>query len=212
MRWLSISWLVLCAVTAILIITPAATLAGGNSGHKIAVHVLPHGGHSCKSLPTFTECDSIVTTYPDSGDVDVFPVFYGLTEYTAVEFALSWPAEWGTCSYATCTQTLNIGSIANPGDGIASAWTTCQTGWSVVPGFGWLYATGPGMVSIVPNPATDDYGTVDCASSPGPYHDPPDSVYSAGVGGMEGDDPCAEPDRGEQEGAGESGGIRGYYR
>jgi len=202
---------VLVAALGLALMCPTALFAGANSGHKIAVHVLAHG-HTCKNLPVFTNCAQIVTTYADSGDVDVFPVFFGLTEYVTVEFGLMWPQEWGSCSYTVCTQTLNVGSILNPGDGIASAWTTCQTGWSVTHGFGWLSPTGPGVVSVVPDSVTGDYGAVDCAEAPGPYYDRPDSVYDAGVGGASGDDPCAEPDRSEQEGAGESGGIRGYYK
>jgi len=166
--------------------------------------------NSCKSLPTFTDCDSIVTTSPDSVDVDVIPVFFGLSQYTVVEFGLTWPEEWGSCSYTICTPTINVGNIVYPGEGIASAWSTCQSGWSVTHGFGWLAPTGPGMISVIPDSATGDYGAVDCGDPP--YYDRPDSVYSAGVWGASGDDPCAEPERGEPEGAGESGGIRGYYR
>jgi hypothetical protein len=202
----------LAIALGLALIHPVALFAGANSGNKIALHVLSHGGSSCKNIPAFAECDDILTTYADSGDIDVFPVFFGLTEYTVVEFGLTWPEEWGSCGYTVCTQTLDVGGIADPGDGIASAWTSCQTGWAVTHGIGWLYATGAGMVSLVPNPATGDYGAVDCESSPGPYYDRPDSVYGAGIGGMPGDDPCSDPERGEPEGAGESGGIRGYYR
>jgi hypothetical protein len=190
---------------------PVVTQAGANFEHKVAIHVVPHG-LSCKSLPTFTECSQITTTYSGTGDIDVVPVFFNLTEYKLVEFALTWPAEWGTCEYVTCTPTLDVGHISDPGDGIASAWTSCQTGWSVCHGYGWINATGAGNISVLPNPATGDYGVVDCAPEPGPYYDRPDTVFAAGVGGTSGDAPCGGEGWDNGEGRGQSGEIKGYYR
>jgi len=198
-------------VVGVCIGTCAMVQAGANPEHKIAIHVVPHG-LACKSLPTFTECSQITTTYSGTGDIDIVPVFFNLSEYTLVEFALTWPAGWGTCSYTTCTQTIDVGGILNSGDGIASAWTSCQTGWSVCHGYGWLNATGAGSISVVPNPATGDCGVVDCAAEPGPYYDRPDTTFCAGVGGGTGGNACAEQDRGSGEGEGQSGEIQGYYR
>lgn len=199
------------AAAALLLCGVATLHAGANSDHKIAIHVVAHG-LSCKSLPTFTECSQITTTYSGTGDVDVVPVFYGLTEYLAVEFGLTWPSEWGSCDYTKCTPTLDIGGITHPGDGMASSWTTCQSGWAVSHGYGWLNATGAGSVSVVPNPATGDYGVVDCAESPGPYYDRPDTTFAAGVGGSDGGDACSGGGRDSGEGAGQSGEIKAYYR
>jgi hypothetical protein len=199
------------ATAAVLVSGRGPVQAGANPEHKIAIHVVAHG-LACKTLPTFTECSQITTTYAGTGDIDVVPVFFNLSEYLAVEFGLTWPAEWGSCAYTTCTSTLDVGSITNPGDGMASAWTTCQTGWYVCPGYGWLNATGAGRVSIVPNPATEDYGVVDCADSPGPYQDLPDTAFAAGVGGVSGDNPCAEVEGGGEETEGQSGEIQGYYK
>ncbi len=185
--------------------------AGANVTHKIAVHVVAQG-LSCKSLPAFTECSQISTTYSGTGDISVVPVFFDLSEYTVVEFAITWPAEWGSCEYVTCVPTLDIGGIVNPGDGIASAWTSCQTSWAVCHGYGRLSATGDGYISVAPNPTTGDYGVVDCSPEPGPFYDPPGATFSSGIGGADGDDPCEEQDRKNGEGMGQSGEIKGYYR
>jgi uncharacterized repeat protein (TIGR01451 family) len=167
----------------------SSLLAGGNPTHKIAVHVMPHGT-TCESLPTFTDCSQIQTTYAGIGDIDVVPVFFNLNEYYVVEFGLSWPAAWGSMEYTKCAGELHVGDIVNPGEGIATAWTTCQRTWSVAHGFGWLKAAGPGSVTVVRNPPTNDYGVVDCAPGPDMSYDYPSGVYNAGIGGPAGDDPC----------------------
>ena len=166
-----------------------SALGGDNPQHKIAAHIIPHGA-ACKTLPAFATCADIQTTYSGLGDIDVIPVFFDLNEVIAVEFGLDWPAEWGTMAYVRCAGDLPVGDIVNPGDGIATAWTTCQRVWSVAHGYGWLVATGPGRVSIVRDPPTGDYGVVDCSPEPGPYLDYPALTFAAGVGGAAGEDPC----------------------
>ncbi|MFZ1946834.1 MAG: DUF11 domain-containing protein [bacterium] len=163
-----------------------------NSYAKIAVHIRAHGS-GCKALPAFASCRDIVTTYPGCGDIDAIPVFYDLSEFLVVEFGLTWPAAWGSCSFTRCAGDLAIGYVVNPGDGIAISWTTCQQVWSVVPGIAWLAAGSPGLISPGPDPATGDIGVVNCAPSPGPYYDYPVLYARGGVCGLPGDGPCTGP-------------------
>jgi uncharacterized repeat protein (TIGR01451 family) len=119
--------------------------------------------------------------------VDVFPVFFDVVEYLGVEYGLTWPGS-GNCAFTSCSN-LHIGGIEQPGDGIAQAWTSCQwgpTGSSVVPGFGWIEVTEPGMVSLVPHPETGMIRILDCADG----LDAPVGIYCAGLCGESGDPPC----------------------
>jgi len=167
-----------------------AAFAIGNPATKIAIHTKAHPTSCTKSYPTFADCAGINTTWAAQGDFDAMPVFYDLVAYTVTEFALSWPTAWGSTSWVRCKGDLAVGGILNSGEGTAIAWTTCQTGWSVAPGYAWLYATEPGSVCPIPYAATGDYGVVDCMPSPGPYYDYPVWVTCAGVGGIVGGDPC----------------------
>jgi len=166
-----------------------AALAGGNPANKIAIHLKAHPTSCTKAYPAFTNCSQIVFTWMNLGDVDAMPVFYDMVGYTVTEFGLTWPAAWGSMSWVRCKGELAVGTILNPGDGTSIAWTTCQVGWGIAPGAGWLIATEPGMVCPIPYFATGDYGVVDCSPSPGPYYDYPVTVSCGGVG-MVGDDPC----------------------
>jgi hypothetical protein len=161
-----------------------------NSLLKITTHIKAHPTSCTKNYPVFTSCTQIKTTYAEIGDIDVLPVFYDLNEYAMTEFGLAWPAEWGTASFVRCKGDIAVGAITQPGGGIAIAWTTCQYYWAVAPGYAWLAATSPGEIQAVPNPATGDYGVVNCAPEPGPYYDHPICNSKAGVGGVMGDDPC----------------------
>jgi uncharacterized repeat protein (TIGR01451 family) len=174
-------------------VSRAVTVCGQsrrNPALKIATHVKAHPTSCTKSYPTFISCGQIKTTYAEIGDIDVLPVFYDLNEYALTEFALVWPTEWGNASFVRCKGDIAVGSITQPGEGIAIAWSACQYGWAVAPGFAWLGATSPGEIRIVPNPATGDFGVVNCAPSPGPYYDYPMGVGKSGVGGVLGNDPC----------------------
>ena len=71
------------------------------------------------------------------------PIFYDLVAYTVTEFALPGRTAWGSTSWVRCKGDLAVGGILNSGEGTAIAWTTCQTGSSVAPGYAWLYATEP---------------------------------------------------------------------
>lgn len=150
-----------------------------------------------------------MSTYAGCGGVDVLPVFFDLSEFTVTEFGLTWPDQWGTMSWVRCKGTIAVGTISRPGEGTAIAWSSCQSTWSVVPGVGWLDASIAGLVRVIPNPPTGDYGTADCEPNPGPYYDYPVFVPSAaGVCGAAGGDPCMP------EGGKEStwGGIKAIYR
>jgi hypothetical protein len=191
--------------TLVLGIFCGALLAGPNANHKIAIHVKSHPTSCAKGYPSFTGCDQIVTTWKGSGDIDIMPVFYDLTEFTVVEFGLMWPAEWYSMSWVRCKGDLAVGGVGLPGEGTAIAWSTCQKSWAANPGFGWLIAPTPGRVYAVPNPATGDYGVVDCSSSPGPYYDYPIYTTYSGICGLMGDNPCRPVRAKEDEQQGKGG-------
>ena len=177
---------------ASLLVWPAALSGGPNRDHKLAIQVIPHGT-PCGSLPAVAACSDIKTTYPGTGDISVIPVFFGLKESLVAEFGLTWPAEWGSCAYVSCTEGVTVGAIVNPGDAIATAWAECRNDWAVMPGYGWLHATGPGRISPIVSPRTNWLGVVDCRDLRQRGYDSPASVFSAGVGGAAGDDPCEAP-------------------
>ena len=126
------------ALTLVLAVT---ALAGQNAIGKLAVHVKAHPTSCTKSYPTFTTCQSIVTTWAATGDFDVMPVFFDLTMYTVTETGLLWPeATWGSASWVRCKGDVSVGSINHsvdhPGvtdgsNGTAIAWSTCQVGWGI---------------------------------------------------------------------------------
>jgi len=197
------------AFMVVAVALACVSYGGSNDRLKIGIHVKSHPTSCASGIPVFNSCHEIVSTYAGCGDVDVLPVFFDLSEFTVTEFALSWPEEWGTMTWVRCKGTIDVGTISRSGDGTAVAWSTCQSTWSVVPGFGWLDAGTAGLVRIVPNTATGDYGVVDCESGTEPGYDYP--VFDpapAGVCGATGGDPCVP------EGGAEStwGGIKAMYR
>jgi hypothetical protein len=183
--------LVAASVVALVLGPSVSGYAGANEGHKIGIHIRSHPTSCTLGYPSFATCSSITSTYPTCGDVDIMPVFFDLVEYLVVEVGLEWPDEWGSMSWVRCKGDLSIGNIVNSGDGTAVGWSTCQQTWSVAPGFGWLTATSSGLVRAVTNPATGDYGVVDCSFDPEPLYDYPlFEPSAAGVCGATGDDPC----------------------
>ncbi|HVP58591.1 MAG TPA: choice-of-anchor D domain-containing protein, partial [bacterium] len=188
---------VLVASLVIALVVGAASTAafatGANPNAKLAIHLKAHPTSCTKGYPTFTNASTIVYNWANSGDVDAMPVFYDLTQYTVVETGLTWPAGWGTGSWTKCKGDLIIGTITNPGDGFAIAWTACQTSWAITPGYEWLTATSAGQVLPVPDPVTEDYGVVDCAPEPGPYYQYPIAIYAGGVDGGVGENPTVNP-------------------
>ncbi len=173
---------------AVLALSAAGT-AGPNYYHKLALHVVPHGV-TCKNMPSFASCRDITATYTGTGDIDVLPVFFDLNGCLLIEFGLMWPEAWGTCAYSTCVPGISVGRIVNPGDAIATAWSDCRNDWAIPHGSAWLNATGPGLVSFVPSPKTEWIGVVDCRGQEEPAYDWPAAIFSAGIGGRLGDDPC----------------------
>ena len=182
---------IVIALALMLVSTVAFAGLGLNPTHKAAVHVKIHPTSCTKGYPVFAACTDIVTTWAPLGDLDVMPVFYDLTQAQVTEFGMTWPVEWYSMSWIRCKGDLAIGTVKYSGEGTSIAWTTCQYAWALAPGYGWLAATGPGSVTVVPNPATGDYGVVDCQPSPGPYMDYPRCVIEAGIGGILGGEPCA---------------------
>jgi uncharacterized repeat protein (TIGR01451 family) len=179
------------ALSFVVLISTASLLAPAQPTAyplgKVAIHVVADGT-SCKSLPSFDYCASINTTYIGTGDVDIIPVFFDLVNYSAVEFGLSWPPDWGTCSFVPCGTGTVLGSICNPGDGIVMVWPTCQNGYSVPVGYGWLTARSSGRVDLIDSPWSLGHriGFTDC----GQTFYPPVVTFSAGIGWIEGDEPC----------------------
>jgi len=81
---------VICIILTASVLLVSSSMAGSNASHKVAVHVMSHTSRTCsKSFPAITSCADIVTTYADSGDIDVFPVFYELEEVTGIEYGLN---------------------------------------------------------------------------------------------------------------------------
>ena len=160
-----------------------------NADHKLAIHVKPHGT-SCATLPAFNECRDIVTTYAGCGDLDFIPVFFDLNEVMVAELAVTWPAEWGSCAFTVCPCDAWMGGIADPGDLVALTWTSCQRGWAIVPGIGWLNATGAGLISPVPAEPDGNIGVTNCADWANQVYDTTRVIYRAGVCGEIGDPAC----------------------
>jgi uncharacterized repeat protein (TIGR01451 family) len=169
-----------------ILLIPGLVVGGGNPAAKVAVHVMPHDAHrTCNSgVPEAVICLDINTTYEGCGDMDVFPVFYDVSEYLGVEYGLDWPGT-ESCTFTHCSD-LRIGEIVWPGDGISQVWFSCQPGPTAIPGWGWIYTTEPGLVSVAPHPYAQEVHILDCLEA----LDQPIYRASAGVCGFPGDDPC----------------------
>ena len=167
--------------------------AYGNPAVKAAVHVEPHLDRTCgRDFPDIGACADIV--YETGAlDVDAFPVFFGLSEYTALEYGLSWPGN-SSCLFVSCSD-LEIGGIVYSGDGISQAWTSCRPGPVAVPGWAWIEPEIAGQVCIVPHPVGYAISVRDCREVTELDH--PDPVYCAGIGGAAGENPCGYPTAGE---------------
>jgi uncharacterized repeat protein (TIGR01451 family) len=160
-----------------------------NPSTKVAIHVKPHGT-DCSMMPGFASCSEITTTSSACGEVDFIPVFCELNEIVALEFGVTWPAEWGTCVFAACDCDSWVGDLSQPGGGLAEVWLSCQRSWSVVTGYGWLSATGPGLISPCLHPEFGHLGVYNCAEGDSTWYDPAQTVIPAGVCGAVGMAPC----------------------
>jgi hypothetical protein len=165
-----------------------SALAGANDYHKVAIHILPHEDRSCsENFPIISQCPDIIHTYLGCDDIDVFPVFFDLAEVSAIEYGLVWPIAWGDCIYTTCAGDVITGTIVSPGDGVLHEWHTCHPGPVIIPGYAWIGSTDPPAgLAPVPHPGTGFIGTTDCDG----VKDVPIGIYSGGVCGVPGDDPC----------------------
>jgi hypothetical protein len=112
-------------------------------------------------------------------------VFFDLVEYQGVEYGMCWP-EWTYSAAWTQCADLVIGGIVWPGDGISQTWTECQNEAIVITGWAWLYADGPGLVTVCVHPTAGVIQVLDCAEG----LDEPVGNFPAGVFGAEGEDPC----------------------
>jgi hypothetical protein len=148
---------------------------------------MPHEERTCiSSFPVIDECGDIVYSHPGCGDIDAFPVFYDLQGIRGAAFGMTWPEEWGTCSFTICDSEHSTGELVNPGDGVYLVWDTCQQRTFITLGFGWLVADSPGRICIVPEPLEGKLGVLGCNAD----MEPPVATCCAGVCGESGDDPC----------------------
>jgi hypothetical protein len=175
--------------TVLSFILCQAALGGTNHNAKIALHAKFYTSKQhCGNLPVIDECADIVTTYGTCGSyVSVFVVVYDYVgTLRGVEFGLTWPAGWGPAVTTHCGDAA-VGSIVNPGDGMAITWGECTSGGGYWP-VAWvtLAPTGPGDIDLIPNPATSFIGITDCDS----VEYAAVAVYGAGLCGNPGDDPC----------------------
>ena len=176
--------MVIAAVSVIVL--AGIALAGNNPQAKVAVHVKDHNSkQACTSLPAIEACEDIITTYAEFS-FDAFPVFFDLVEYQGVEYGVCWPDWTYSAAWTQCAD-LVIGGIVWPGDGISQTWTSCHSEAIVITGWAWLYADEPGLVTVCDHPVTGAIQILDCAEG----IDGPVAVFSSGVFGAEGEDPCA---------------------
>ena len=163
----------------------------GGFPFKVAVHMLEHNSHrTCSTgLPAIATCHDIQTT-SDAMSIDAFPVFFDFDQYLGVEYGLAWcdstPCE--DALFTSCSD-LAIGTIEHSGDGISQTWLGCKTP-PAVPGWAWIYATGPSHICVVPHPISQGVFVLDCAENVGT----PIVNFCAGIGGQVGDDPCQPTD------------------
>ncbi|MFH1314379.1 MAG: hypothetical protein ABIJ00_14275 [Candidatus Eisenbacteria bacterium] len=193
-----------CDETGTKSVTRYTAVCGGhaNPNGKVAVHVEPHASRSCsKSFPAIQICTDI-TYMTDSGDADVFPVFFDLMEYQGFEYGVTWSGQ-SSCVFTSCSD-LTIGGITYPNDGVSHAWTGCQPGPVAVPGWAWLTVDSPCLVYIVGHPQTGSITIGDCSGGAGS----PSYSFCAGLAGAVGDDPCV-PTRVEPT---TWGGIKAMFR
>jgi hypothetical protein len=178
----------LMTVVAGLVATLLATPSSGED-LKVALHVLPRGVGSCEAgLPEITDCADIISTYEGCDAFDVFPVFFGLTEVSRIEYGLTWPEAWGDCVFTPCAGDNIIGDIILPGDGVIHEWDQCHVAWSIVTGYASFDpVTLPGTITPTANPQTGLMVATNCSGgwvfSIG--------LASAGICGLPGDDPCS---------------------
>jgi hypothetical protein len=169
----------------LVLVLAGVALAGNNPLVKVAVHVKDHNSkQACGALPAIGACEDINTTYAQHS-FDAFPVFFDLVEYQGVEYGMCWPDWTYSAAWNQCAD-LVIGEIVWPGDGISQTWTSCRNEAIMITGWAWLYADGPGLVTVCNHPVTGEIQVLDCHEA----INAPVANYPAGVFGAEGEDPC----------------------
>ena len=162
----------------IMIFAFSACWAGGatvDDSVKCALHVVAHGA-TCKSLPAISSVGDINTTWtwPGEGtDIDVFFIVFDYDSIYNFDYALRWPADWGTAVYTVCAPALHLGEIINPSDYSTIGYQTCRVPVSkggTSPDFliaSWIWlaiASAPAEVEIIANPnvASNSLAVIDC--------------------------------------------------
>ena len=173
---------------------------GINEYCKVAVHVLPYANRSCEVIPSIYDCGDIITTEM-SAYVDVFPVFFDLLEYNAVEFGLTWPGLYSSI-YTGCSD-LTLGNPTYAGDGVHQVWFDCQIRSVCVPGWSWIYDYG--VVCVTDHP---EYGGIYISDCEGGKNSPTCNFCACIGGACIGDDPC-EPTAAEPQ---EWGSIKAMFK
>jgi hypothetical protein len=175
----------LAATTALLVLAASFVFAGNNPDVKVGIHILPHDPERwCYSnFPVIEEPGDIVFTYEGCEEVDFFPVFFDISEYKCVQYAVVWPGS-ETCSFNPCSY-AHIGEIVEPGDWIAHCWRGCQTGFSVIPGWGEVTMDHYGLVCLSSSPELGNIAILDCNDG----LDYPVANFCAGVCGRVGENP-----------------------
>jgi hypothetical protein len=185
----------LVPVMILVLVLPCYLAAGANDNVKFALHLAPHGTYTCKSQPVINSFGDLVReidTIPQDG-LDVFLVVFDYDSLTVVEYGLTWPSDWGTASTHVCiANSLVVGSIVNPGDGMAFAWigATCKipsdrpggnTPPFFVTSYSWMLPTGPGEIRMKDDPPTQEIGVVECRSEELRGYEYVTHVYDAAV-------------------------------
>lgn len=176
------------AALAGLVTMSSGALAGHNITAKIAIHAKAHGTSCTEGFPSFNDCNDMITTWHDCGDVDVIPVVYDVVEYMSVRLALDWSAEWGSMQWTRCGGSSATGDLVHPGDHTAIAWDDCQYTWAIAAGYGWLHTTSQGYICGYDS-QFNKCMVLDCDPSY-PSWDIVCPTCSAICGFYVGDDPC----------------------
>jgi hypothetical protein len=178
-------------VVMLVLLLTTVCMGGAWKPVKMALHVTTHISRTCtKNAPTVTSRDDLVRTWTvGGGDMDVFFYIFQYGRFQGTDFALMWPAEWGSAVFTPCSD-LAIGSIIFPGDGISLAWQQCVNVEVKGPfvNCGWLWLGDPtssGQIRIWDHPQHYDMhlyvgGCADSAETSNSLVQP-DSVFYAAV-------------------------------
>lgn len=170
-------------VVAILAIAFASAYGGtvANEDLKFALHIEQHATRSCtEGMPSMGTRDDLHRVHDTYEDIDVFFVVFGFDSIAGVQYGLVWPEAWGSATTTYCSD-FAIGSIVNPGDGMAMTWVSCQIG-GAVPAFwpvSWSYMvpTSEGEIKISDNRTASALTAFSCLF----VESEPESVFYAGI-------------------------------